>query len=176
MRRLARRAILTAVAALASLSIPTALVAQAAKVSFGKAANQLSVSIYSDSAVVALTGPDPEGEGTATARLNAALPDANKWATTARAAVTSCRADKTRAQHVATLYDRLARDDRGEGRTPRATFACGRDRRGELASMDVAMTGDFSTGLLFSSYSEAQIYFQKVVKSLAQSASPHSKR
>jgi hypothetical protein len=174
-RRSAQRAVLAATAMAVWVSMPTALVAQTTRVSIGKAANQLSVSMYADSAVVALSGPDPEGGGIATARLISALPEARIWATSALAAISSCRADQTRLQHATTLYDHAARNDSGEGRFPSAVFACGRGRRGELATIDVAMTSNFTTSLLFTSYSEAQSYFQRVVKALPPNGSTHSK-
>jgi hypothetical protein len=166
--------IFTAVATFASLSLPAAVLAQTATVVIGQTANQLSVSMYSDSVVVALSGPDPEGGGVASARLSATVPDARTWATAVLASISSCRADRTRQQHATTLYDHGARNDAGEARFPNAILACGRGRRGELATIDVAKTRNFATSLLFASYSEAQAYFKKVVKALPPSSLAHS--
>jgi hypothetical protein len=151
---------------LALASLPAVLSAQLAGVSIGKPASRLTVAVHRDSAVVMLTGPDAVGGGVATARLTTQLPDARGWASTTLKTIASCRADKARAPRQTTLYDRAARDERGEGRLPRVLFSCGGGRRGELASVDLTFSSDFAAGLRFTSYGQVENYFLKVATAL----------
>lgn len=170
------RQALTAMVAVALLSIPAALTAQADGVSIGKAANRLTVTVDGDSAVVTLSDVDPDDGGIATTRMTVLLPEARVWANNALARVASCRVEKTRTQHATTLYDRAARDDRGEGKLPKAHFSCGRGHGGESAFVDVAMTGNYTATHSFSSFRDARQYFESVAKALATSGSAANKR
>ena len=162
----AHLATIIAVVTILLVSTPPVLVAQKAGVSIGKPANRLAVAVRGDSALVTVTGPDQDGGGVATARLVAMLPMARQWATSSRAAAAFCRADKERAPREATLYDHAAQGDRGEGKLPKVLFSCGGGRRGEIATVDLSQTSDFSASLLFASYREAEKFFSTVGKAL----------